>query len=162
MPLPMSLSPLIPFYSNAKLVFYGDLFLLALFGFVIIFYIPRCVQRLRSCRPGFFLWHDSAVIAVPSRPLPIPNIGSSDTNSDCGSMTNGKDGLTCSLDATQLPQMKKRRIASIRRRCDLAGFFVGRAIIWSLYGATLVFLILYNSNMSLQGTIFPDLLDGTS
>ena len=62
-------------------------------------------------------------------------------------MTNGKDGLTFSLDATKLPQMKKRRIASIRRRCDLAGFSVGRAIIWSLYGATLVFLVLYNSNM---------------
>ena len=147
MPLQTSQSFLISFHSNAKLVFYGDLFLLALFGFVLIFYIPHCIQRLRSCRQGFFLRHDSAVIAVPSRPLPGPNMGSSDTSSDRDSMANGKDGLTCSLDATQLPQMKKRRIAFIRRRCDLAGFSVGRAIIWSLYGATLAFLVLYNSNM---------------
>ena len=143
MPLQTSQSFLISFHSNAKMFFYGDLFLLALFSFILIFYIPHCIQRLRSCRQGFFLQHDSAVIAVPSRPLPGPNIGSSDTSSDQDSMANGKDGLTCSLDATQLPQMKKRRIAFIQCRCDLAGFSVGCAIIWSLYGATLAFLVLY-------------------
>ena len=147
MPLQTSQSSLIPFHSNTKLVFYGNLFLLALFGFVLILYIPHCIQRLRSCRQGFFLQHDSAVVAVPSRPLPGPNIGSSDTSSDSGSMVNGKDGLTCLLDATQLPQMKKRRITFILHHCDMAGFSVGRAMIWSLYGTNLAFLVLYNANM---------------
>ena len=99
MPLLMSnidISAFLPLHSDAKLVFVGNLLLLALFACVLLSHASPSIRQLQDCRKGYFLWHSLTVNHEPSNPSPIPNVNllgkdveSCDIHSDSSSMTNG-------------------------------------------------------------------------
>ena len=147
-----------PPVNNLRLVFNGDILLLALFACVVVLSMPRAFARLASG------WHQGHILRSVSTDNKRSRKTTNATYSGNG-MDMKSDVSHTYYSHTNLVQHEKGRaspafphhvptvsstlhpIAALLRRRIVPGFSIGQALILALYSGILHYLSLYNSNI---------------
>jgi ferric-chelate reductase len=159
-PQPSTTAATPPPVNNLRLVFNGDIFLLALFACILVLSVPRAFARLTSgWRQGHILRSVSTgnkrSRKAPSSTDAYPGKGmdmKSDVSHTYYSHTNlvqHEKGRASSAFPHHVPTISSifHPIAFLLRRRIVPGFSIGQASILALYSGILHYLSLYKSNV---------------
>lgn len=147
-------------FDNLRLVFNGDILLIAFFACFVVVSLPRAFARMLSGWRGHILWsvagkrRDRKLTSTPSSTeASTENYGptkseDSHTYQSHARLVRRESDNVLSAIPYHIPTLSSifHPIAPIFRYRIIPGFSLGQAVILGVYGGVLIYVLLYQSN----------------